>query len=101
MKNINVDDISINAEGVNIKHYTLLQIMKSRGHLDTAGNLFLRVQSYNVYRQALDNSTICWFSTASESNEHKKNLASGQKGLSVAFDLATHKGTIQIMRGIW
>jgi methylmalonyl-CoA mutase len=33
------------------------------------------------------------FSTASESNEfYKKNLASGQKGLSVAFDLATHRG---------
>ena len=33
------------------------------------------------------------FSTASESNEfYKRNLASGQKGLSVAFDLATHRG---------
>ena len=33
------------------------------------------------------------FSTASESNKfYKKNLASGQKGLSVAFDLATHRG---------
>ena len=33
------------------------------------------------------------YSTASESNEfYKRNLASGQKGLSVAFDLATHRG---------
>ena len=33
------------------------------------------------------------FSTASESNAfYKKNLAAGQKGLSVAFDLATHRG---------
>ena len=33
------------------------------------------------------------FSTAEESNEfYKKNLAAGQKGLSVAFDLATHRG---------
>ena len=40
------------------------------------------------------------FSTASESNKfYKKNLASGQKGLSVAFDLATHRGTIRIKRG--
>ncbi len=33
------------------------------------------------------------FSTASESNAfYRRNLASGQKGLSVAFDLATHRG---------
>ncbi|NND06754.1 MAG: methylmalonyl-CoA mutase [Saprospiraceae bacterium] len=33
------------------------------------------------------------FSTAEESNRfYKKNLAAGQKGLSVAFDLATHRG---------
>lgn len=33
------------------------------------------------------------FSTAEESNAfYKKNLAAGQRGLSVAFDLATHRG---------
>ncbi len=33
------------------------------------------------------------FSTAQESNAfYRRNLASGQKGLSVAFDLATHRG---------
>ena len=33
------------------------------------------------------------FSTAEESNAfYKKNLKAGQKGLSVAFDLATHRG---------
>ena len=33
------------------------------------------------------------FSTAQESNDfYRKNLAAGQKGLSVAFDLATHRG---------
>lgn len=33
------------------------------------------------------------FSTAQESNAfYKRNLAMGQKGLSVAFDLATHRG---------
>jgi methylmalonyl-CoA mutase len=33
------------------------------------------------------------FSTASASNAfYKRNLAAGQKGLSVAFDLATHRG---------
>ena len=33
------------------------------------------------------------FSTAKESNAfYRKNLAAGQKGLSIAFDLATHRG---------
>ena len=33
------------------------------------------------------------FSTAEESNAfYRANLAAGQKGLSVAFDLATHRG---------
>ena len=33
------------------------------------------------------------FSTAKESNKfYRRNLAAGQKGLSVAFDLATHRG---------
>ena len=33
------------------------------------------------------------FSTAEESNDfYRKNLKSGQKGLSIAFDLATHRG---------
>lgn len=33
------------------------------------------------------------FSTAEDSNAfYKKNLAAGQQGLSVAFDLATHRG---------
>lgn len=33
------------------------------------------------------------FSTAEESNAfYRRNLAAGQRGLSVAFDLATHRG---------
>ena len=42
----------------------------------------------------MDNSSICrFFSTAEDSNAfYRRNLAAGQKGLSVAFDLATHRG---------
>ena len=37
------------------------------------------------------------FSTAEESNAfYRRNLAAGQKGLSVAFDLATHLSLIHI-----
>ena len=39
------------------------------------------------------------FSTAEESNAfYRRNLAMGQKGLSVAFDLATHRGYDLIIR---
>lgn len=35
------------------------------------------------------------FSTVEESNKfYRKNLAAGQQGLSVAFDLATHRGLV-------
>ena len=41
----------------------------------------------------MDRPAICGFSTAEESNAfYLRNLAAGQKGLSVAFDLATHRG---------
>jgi methylmalonyl-CoA mutase len=40
------------------------------------------------------------FSTAEESNAfYKRNLAAGQKGLSIAFDLATHRGYDSDTRG--
>ncbi len=39
------------------------------------------------------------FSTAQASNEfYRRNLAAGQKGLSVAFDLATHRDSIVYAR---
>jgi len=35
------------------------------------------------------------FSTVEESNKfYRQNLAAGQQGLSVAFDLATHRGWV-------
>jgi len=38
------------------------------------------------------------FSTVEKSNEfYRKNLAAGQQGLSVAFDLATHSLALQII----
>ena len=38
------------------------------------------------------------FSTAEESNAfYRRNLAAGQKGLSVAFDLATHRGYLSLI----
>ncbi len=65
-------------------------------HLNYAAGLppFLRGPYSGMY--AMQPWTIrqyAGFSTAEESNAfYRRNLASGQKGLSVAFDLATHRG---------
>ena len=65
-------------------------------HLEYAAGLppFLRGPYATMY--ALQPWTIrqyAGFSTAEESNAfYRRNLAAGQKGLSVAFDLATHRG---------
>ncbi|MCC6162663.1 MAG: methylmalonyl-CoA mutase [Acidobacteria bacterium] len=65
-------------------------------HLDYAAGLppFLRGPYATMY--ALQPWTIrqyAGFSTAEDSNAfYRRNLAAGQKGLSVAFDLATHRG---------
>ena len=65
-------------------------------HLDYVAGLppFLRGPYSGMY--AMRPWTIrqyAGFSTAAESNAfYRRNLASGQKGLSVAFDLATHRG---------
>ncbi|HKK42349.1 MAG TPA: methylmalonyl-CoA mutase family protein, partial [Bacteroidales bacterium] len=65
-------------------------------HLDFAAGLppYLRGPYSGMY--AMKPWTIrqyAGFSTAEESNAfYRRNLAAGQKGLSVAFDLATHRG---------
>ena len=51
----------------------------------------LEVLIHHVCKTSMDHSTIR-FSTAAESNVYLRNLAMGQKGLSVAFDLPTHRG---------
>jgi methylmalonyl-CoA mutase len=70
--------------------------MKGLEHLGYAAGLppFLRGPYSGMY--AMKPWTIrqyAGFSTAEESNAfYRRNLAAGQKGLSVAFDLATHRG---------
>ncbi|MDZ7772476.1 MAG: methylmalonyl-CoA mutase [Balneolaceae bacterium] len=70
--------------------------LKGVHHLDYAAGIppYLRGPYATMY--ALRPWTIrqyAGFSTAEESNAfYRKNLAQGQKGLSVAFDLATHRG---------
>src|SRR6185369_12364179 len=65
-------------------------------HLDYAAGVapFLRGPYSTMYSmQPWTIRQYAGFSTAEESNAfYRRNLAAGQKGLSVAFDLATHRG---------
>ena len=66
------------------------------GHLDYMSGIppFLRGPYASMYVQRpWTVRQYAGFSTAEESNAfYRRNLAAGQKGLSVAFDLATHRG---------
>ena len=65
-------------------------------HVDTMPGLapFLRGPYPTMYvNQPWTVRQYAGFSTAEDSNAfYRRNLAAGQKGLSVAFDLATHRG---------
>ncbi len=97
LKTPNVDDICINTpEGIDIKPLYTSADNENISHLDSYPGEppFLRGTKATMYTgRPWTIRQYAGFSTASESNKfYKKNLASGQKGLSVAFDLATHRG---------
>lgn len=84
------------AEGIPVKPlFTPIEI-EGAEHLQYGAGIppFLRGPYSTMY--VLQPWTIrqyAGFSTAKESNAfYRRNLAAGQKGLSVAFDLATHRG---------
>ncbi|MBF0093759.1 MAG: methylmalonyl-CoA mutase [Alphaproteobacteria bacterium] len=70
--------------------------LKGIDHLDTMPGLppFLRGPYPTMYvDKPWTVRQYAGFSTAKDSNAfYRRNLAAGQKGLSVAFDLATHRG---------
>ena len=86
----------ITQEGITLKPVYTPEDMKNLKHLGFQAGMppFLRGPYSTMYL------TSPWtirqyagFSTAQESNAfYRRNLAAGQKGLSVAFDLATHRG---------
>ncbi len=97
LKTTNVNDIYINTpEGINIKPLYTSADCENISHLDSYPGEppFLRGPKATMYTgRPWTIRQYAGFSTAKESNKfYKKNLASGQKGLSVAFDLATHRG---------
>lgn len=83
-------------EGLVVKQLYSQGDLKGLPHLDTYPGLapFVRGPYPTMYvQQPWTIRQYAGFSTAEESNAfYRRNLAAGQKGLSVAFDLATHRG---------
>ena len=90
------EDAWITAELIPVKSVYTEEDLNGLEHLDFVSGIppFLRGPYSAMY--PLRPWTIrqyAGFSTAAESNAfYRRNLASGQKGLSVAFDLPTHRG---------
>ena len=83
-------------EGIDIKPLYTADDIAPSAHLDTyPGQMpFTRGPKASMYvGRPWTIRQYAGFSTAAESNAfYRKALAAGQKGLSVAFDLATHRG---------
>ncbi len=83
-------------EGIEIKSFYSQDDLKGLRFLDTYPGAapFIRGPYPTMYaRRPWTIRQYAGFSTAEESNAfYRRNLAAGQKGLSVAFDLATHRG---------
>jgi methylmalonyl-CoA mutase len=83
-------------EGIEVPHAFSAADIEALSHLDYVSGIppFLRGPYGSMY--AIRPWTVrqyAGFSTAEESNAfYRRNLAAGQTGLSVAFDLATHRG---------
>lgn len=84
------------AEGINVPPVISEQDLRSAEHLEFGAGIppYLRGPYSSMYTvRPWTIRQYAGFSTAEESNAfYRRNLAAGQKGLSVAFDLATHRG---------
>ena len=84
------------AEGIEIKATYSEADIKNIAHLDFGAGFApnLRGPYATMYvRRPWTVRQYAGFSTAEESNAfYRRNLAAGQKGLSIAFDLPTHRG---------
>ena len=83
-------------EGIEVKPVYSSDDLMDLEHLNTMPGLepFLRVPRATMYtKRPWTVRQYSGFSTAEESNKfYRENIAAGQMGLSVAFDLATHRG---------
>lgn len=83
-------------EQIKVKNAYSAEDLENMEHLNYAAGLapYLRGPYSTMYvMQPWTIRQYAGFSTAEESNAfYRRNLAAGQKGLSIAFDLATHRG---------
>ncbi len=90
------EEAFVTAEQIDIENNYQFSDIKNFEHLSYAAGLppFLRGPYSSMYvKNPWTIRQYAGFSTAEDSNAfYKRNLAAGQKGLSVAFDLATHRG---------
>ena len=93
---LKVEKTHVTQEGIRLKPYFSAADLNDASHLQFGAGTppFLRGPYASMYLQRpWTIRQYAGFSTAEESNAfYKRNLAAGQKGLSVAFDLATHRG---------
>ena len=86
----------ITAEGIDLKETYSKEDIENIKHLDFGAGFApnLRGPYATMYvRRPWTVRQYAGFSTAEESNAfYRRNLAAGQKGLSIAFDLPTHRG---------
>ncbi|MBK5192768.1 MAG: methylmalonyl-CoA mutase [Flavobacteriaceae bacterium] len=91
-----IDQNFATAEGIDLKPVYSEADIKDAGHLNFAAGIppYLRGPYSTMYvTRPWTIRQYAGFSTAEESNAfYRRNLAAGQKGLSVAFDLPTHRG---------
>ena len=86
----------LTAEGIELKSAYSEKDVEDLEHLDFGAGFapYLRGPHTTMYvRRPWTIRQYAGFSTAGESNAfYRRNLAAGQKGLSIAFDLPTHRG---------
>jgi methylmalonyl-CoA mutase len=95
-KSISKEKVYLTAEGIELKSTYSEQDIENLTHLDFGAGFApnLRGPYATMYvRRPWTVRQYAGFSTAEESNAfYRRNLAAGQKGLSIAFDLPTHRG---------
>jgi methylmalonyl-CoA mutase len=95
-KSVQTSENFLTAEGIEIQPTYSKSNIKNLEHLDFAAGFspYLRGPYATMFvRKPWTIRQYAGFSTAEESNAfYRRNLAAGQKGLSIAFDLPTHRG---------
>jgi methylmalonyl-CoA mutase len=95
-KSVQTSENFLTAEGIEIQPTYSKSDIENLEHLDFAAGFspYLRGPYATMFvRKPWTIRQYAGFSTAEESNAfYRRNLAAGQKGLSIAFDLPTHRG---------